>query len=94
MTSAATTSAEAGDWTRPERPGIRSDGYRRPAPGTKRNNTDLVLEVGDRVSHDKYGLGMVIAADGIGPRATVTIDFGTAGKVRLMLIGGVPMVKL
>ncbi|MER2208650.1 MAG: hypothetical protein ABS980_32210, partial [Rhodococcus sp. (in: high G+C Gram-positive bacteria)] len=26
--------------------------------------------------------------------ATVTIDFGSAGKVRLMLIGGVPMVKL
>ncbi|MCX5045600.1 DNA helicase PcrA [Aldersonia sp. NBC_00410] len=87
------------DWTRTERPGMRSaagraGGYVRPAPGSKRNNTELVLDVGDRVSHDKYGLGTVIAADGIGPRATVTIDFGTAGKVRLMLIGGVPMVKL
>jgi DNA helicase-2/ATP-dependent DNA helicase PcrA len=36
----------------------------------------------------------VVAADGAGARATATIDFGTAGKVRLMLIGSVPMVKL
>jgi len=54
----------------------------------------LVLAVGDRVSHDKYGLGTVIASDGVGQRATATIDFGSSGTVRLMLIGGVPMVKL
>src|SRR5690606_4232576 len=54
----------------------------------------LQLEVGDRVNHDKYGLGTVIAAEGSGPRATATIDFGSAGTVRLMLIGSVPMVKL
>jgi DNA helicase-2/ATP-dependent DNA helicase PcrA len=54
----------------------------------------LSLEVGDRVSHDKYGLGTVVASDGAGVRATVTIDFGSAGTVRLMLIGGVPMTKL
>ena len=54
----------------------------------------LELEVGDRVSHDKYGLGTVVATDGSGPRATATIDFGSAGTVRLMLIGGVPLMKL
>ncbi|WP_326568195.1 DNA helicase PcrA [Amycolatopsis rhabdoformis] len=54
----------------------------------------LKLDVGDRVSHDKYGLGTVISCDGVGPRATATIDFGASGKVRLMLIGSVPMVKL
>ena len=54
----------------------------------------MKLDVGDRVSHDKYGLGTVVAADGDGPRATATIDFGTAGTVKLMLIGSVPMVKL
>jgi DNA helicase-2/ATP-dependent DNA helicase PcrA len=54
----------------------------------------LELEVGDRVSHDKYGLGTVVATDGSGPRATATIDFGSAGTVRLMLIGGVPLTKL
>ncbi|WP_035281706.1 DNA helicase PcrA [Actinokineospora spheciospongiae] len=54
----------------------------------------LTLEVGDRVNHDKYGLGRVVATDGQGPRTTATIDFGTAGTIRLMLIGSVPMVKL
>ena len=63
-------------------------------PKARPTNNNLQLVVGDRVNHDKYGLGTVIAADGSGARATVTIDFGSAGKVRLMLIGGVPMEKL
>ncbi len=76
--------------------GRRSDGPSRPAPSNAawKDTPALKLDVGDRVSHDKYGLGSVIAVDGSGPRATATIDFGTAGKVRLMLIGGVPLVKL
>ncbi|MFD4291668.1 DNA helicase PcrA [Rhodococcus sp. NPDC058532] len=57
-------------------------------------NNHLVLAVGDRVSHDKYGLGTVLETKGAGTTATVTVDFGSSGKVRLMLIGGVPMVKL
>lgn len=57
-------------------------------------NNHLNLSVGDRVNHAKYGLGTVIEAAGSGARATVTVDFGSAGKVRLMLIGGVPMEKL
>ncbi|MGZ4587618.1 MAG: DNA helicase PcrA [Mycobacteriaceae bacterium] len=72
--------------------GMRSTGVGGWASGG--NKSALVLAVGDRVSHDKYGLGTVIASDGVGPRATATIDFGTSGTVRLMLIGGVPMVKL
>ena len=58
------------------------------------NTPALHLEVGDRVNHDKYGLGTVVATDGAGGRATATIDFGSAGTIRLMLIGGVPLVKL
>ncbi|AZI59575.1 DNA helicase PcrA [Nakamurella antarctica] len=71
------------------------------ATGTKstgrtgwQNSATLALAVGDRVSHDKYGLGTVIASEGVGVRATATIDFGAAGKIRLMLIGGVPLTKL
>ena len=69
---------------------------RRPAPTSKgwENTPALKLDVGDRVNHDKYGLGTVVATDGAGPRATATIDFGTAGTVRLMLIGSVPLQKL
>ncbi|HZZ48878.1 MAG TPA: DNA helicase PcrA [Pseudonocardia sp.] len=65
-------------------------------PGAARTSSGpaLSLDVGDRVSHDKYGLGTVVAAEGSGPRANVTIDFGSAGTVRLMLIGGVPLTKL
>lgn len=66
-----------------------------PSFGAARSrNNHLVLAVGDRVSHDKYGLGTVLETRGSGPTATVVIDFGSAGKVRLMLVGGVPMVKL
>jgi DNA helicase-2/ATP-dependent DNA helicase PcrA len=72
------TATDRGDWRVPER----------------KLQQSLHLEVGDRVNHDKYGLGTVIASDGAGVRATVTIDFGSAGTVRLMLIGGVPMQKL
>ncbi|AEF42023.1 DNA helicase PcrA [Hoyosella subflava] len=54
----------------------------------------LVLKAGDRVSHDKYGLGTVVATEGSGNLARATIDFGATGKVSLLLIGGVPMVKL
>ncbi len=65
------------------------------APATSMpKNKDLHLVVGDRVNHAKYGLGKVIAASGSGARATVTVDFGSSGTVRLMLIGGVPMEKL
>ena len=57
-------------------------------------NKNLDLAKGDRVNHAKYGLGTVMSVDGSGARETVTIDFGSSGTVRLMLIGGVPMEKL
>ena len=63
-------------------------------PRAKSSGPALELAPGDRVTHDKYGLGKVLSCDGSGPRATATIDFGASGKVRLMLIGGVPMQKL
>ena len=68
----------------------------RPAGGPRAHarRPALTLNVGDRVNHDKYGLGTVVATDGAGPRATATIDFGSAGTVRLMLIGSVPLQKL
>ncbi|SDJ73251.1 ATP-dependent DNA helicase PcrA [Lentzea albidocapillata subsp. violacea] len=76
--------------------GIASRGLSRPAPGKAgwKDTPALKLDVGDRVTHDKYGLGRVVAVDGAGLRATATIDFGGSGTVRLMLIGSVPMTKL
>lgn len=62
--------------------------------GARAARPPLQLALGDRVNHDKYGLGKVTVVSGSGPTATATIDFGTAGTIRLMLIGGVPMSKL
>ncbi|MEV0700812.1 DNA helicase PcrA [Saccharopolyspora sp. NPDC050389] len=69
--------------------GMRSTGMK----GWK-DTVAIKLAAGDRVTHDKYGLGTVLSTEGEGPRATATIDFGTAGTVRLMLIGSVPISKL
>jgi len=52
------------------------------------------LTVGDRVRHDKYGMGTVTLMEGEGPRATVTIEFDETGSTRLMLIGGVPLKRV
>lgn len=43
------------------------------------------LSVGDRVTHDSYGLGTVIALEGAGPNAVAKVDFGTDGVKRLLL---------
>lgn len=78
-----------------------SQSYRKPARKTKpafgagaKKNQDLDLAVGDKVNHDKYGLGTVKSVDGSGSHTTCMIDFGSQGTVRLMLFGGVPMEKL
>ncbi len=34
------------------------------------------VEVGDRVNHQRYGLGRVLAVQGAGPRAQAQVDFG------------------
>ena len=61
-------------------------GQSKPSPmrtgGTKRPL--MVLEPGDRVSHDKYGLGRVEEVSGMGESAMSLIDFGSAGRVKLM----------
>jgi DNA helicase II / ATP-dependent DNA helicase PcrA len=53
----------------------------RPAPA--RNRPMITLEPGDRVTHDKYGLGKVEEVSGVGEMAMSLIDFGSAGRVRL-----------
>jgi DNA helicase-2/ATP-dependent DNA helicase PcrA len=43
------------------------------------------LAVGDRVTHDQFGLGTVVADKGTGSNAEATIDFGDAKPKRLLL---------
>jgi len=57
------------------RPGARSPG----------NREVVALSAGDRVTHDKFGLGTVVSTSGIGEKAEATIDFGGEGTKRLLL---------
>lgn len=43
------------------------------------------LAVGDRVTHDSFGLGTVLAVEGVGTKAVAKIDFGGDGTKRLLL---------
>ncbi|MEU4652942.1 DNA helicase PcrA [Streptomyces sp. NPDC023723] len=43
------------------------------------------LAVGDRVTHDQFGLGTVVAVKGTGGNAEATIDFGDTKPKRLLL---------
>jgi ATP-dependent DNA helicase UvrD/PcrA len=90
--SAATTWSRSGSDSAQAR--IAAQGMRSTPFKGWQDTPALKLEAGDRVNHDKYGLGTVVATDGAGPRATATIDFGSSGTIRLMLIGSVPLAKL
>jgi DNA helicase-2/ATP-dependent DNA helicase PcrA len=62
-------------------------GTPRPSPArtsAARNRPLITLEAGDRVTHDKYGLGRVEEVSGVGESAMSLIDFGSAGRVKLM----------
>lgn len=56
-----------------------------PPRATGKQSTALQLMVGDRVSHDTFGLGTVIAVSGEGDKAEATINFGSYGDKRLLL---------
>ncbi|HET6154373.1 MAG TPA: DNA helicase PcrA [Marmoricola sp.] len=43
------------------------------------------LEPGDRVQHDSFGLGTVVAVEGVADKAVASIDFGSDGVKRLLL---------
>ena len=57
------------------RPGVRSPG----------NRVVVHLEPGDRVTHDTFGMGSVVAVEGTGERAVASVDFSTGGVKRLLL---------
>jgi len=43
------------------------------------------LAAGERVTHQKFGLGTVVSISGMGDKSEATIDFGSAGIKRLLL---------
>ncbi|HWH00235.1 MAG TPA: UvrD-helicase domain-containing protein [Pilimelia sp.] len=50
------------------------------------------LDPGDRVNHQRYGLGRVLAVEGQGPRARAQIDFGD--QVVWLVVRHAPLEKL
>ncbi|MFI6058809.1 DNA helicase PcrA [Streptomyces sp. NPDC051286] len=45
----------------------------------------VTLVVGDRVTHDQFGLGTVTAVEGVGDQAKATVDFGDERPKKLLL---------
>jgi DNA helicase II / ATP-dependent DNA helicase PcrA len=84
------------DWRRTEADQTR---WSRPAPSPARTRTSKppravpVLSAGDRVTHDTFGLGTVVATSGIGEHAQATVDFGDSG-LKTLLLRYAPVVKL
>jgi DNA helicase II / ATP-dependent DNA helicase PcrA len=84
------------DWRRTEADQTR---WSRPAPSPARTRTSKppravpVLSAGDRVTHDTFGLGTVVATSGVGEHAQATVDFGDSG-LKTLLLRYAPVVKL
>ena len=56
-----------------------------PPRATGKKSVAMELAVGERVSHDTFGLGTVVAVAGAGDKAEATINFGQYGEKRLLL---------
>ncbi len=56
-----------------------------PPPRPSRPATIPSLDPGDRVLHDSFGMGTVVALEGVGDKQVASIDFGSEGVKRLLL---------
>ena len=65
----------------------------RPGATVVGNRSVPALTPGDRVNHDKFGLGTVVSADGFGDSAEAKIDFGSYG-VKHLVLRYAPLEKL
>ena len=75
-------------WT-PSSPSVTAQSTFRSSNVAARSNRAtrevVSLSPGDRVSHDSFGLGTVVAVDGQGDKAQASVDFGSQGVKRLLL---------
>lgn len=56
-----------------------------PPRATGKKFSAIELHIGERVSHDTFGLGTVVSVAGEGDKAEATIKFGQYGEKRLLL---------
>ena len=67
-------------WRSPSRGGSVGSGA-----NSRGGKAVVALDPGDRVIHDKFGMGTVVAVSGSGDRAEASVDFGSTGTKRLLL---------
>jgi len=66
----------------------------RPGTTVVGNRSVPALTPGDRVNHDKFGLGTVVSTDGYGDSAEAKIDFGGSYGVKHLVLRYAPLEKL
>jgi DNA helicase-2/ATP-dependent DNA helicase PcrA len=66
----------------------------RPNVSVPGNRAVPALAPGDRVTHDKFGLGTVVSTDGFGDNAEAKIDFGGEYGVKHLVLRYAPLEKL
>ncbi|HEX6231733.1 MAG TPA: DNA helicase PcrA [Jiangellaceae bacterium] len=81
------------DQTRWHRPTATRSQRATPSRGSKPSRPVPVLSAGDRVTHDTFGLGTVVATSGVGEHAQATVDFGAEG-LKTLLLRYAPVEKL
>ncbi|WBB63652.1 DNA helicase PcrA [Streptomyces sp. WMMC500] len=64
------------------------------ATGRATERPVIALSVGDRVTHDQFGMGTVVEVSGSGANAQATIDFGDGGRTKKLLLRYAPVEKL
>jgi DNA helicase II / ATP-dependent DNA helicase PcrA len=88
--------AELVDWRRTGEEAARSStSWRSAAAGSAHRApvAVLALQAGDRVTHDAFGLGTVVATRGAGADLQATVDFGASG-VKVLLVRYAPVEKI
>jgi DNA helicase-2/ATP-dependent DNA helicase PcrA len=93
--------AELVDWRRTEADQVRWADAASPRRGPVRSGAAgpgqraiPALATGDRVTHDSFGLGTVVATAGDGERAQVTVDFGDGAGLKTLVLRYAPLQKL
>lgn len=65
--------------------GMKSQTTRAGSAASGNGLTIADFQIGDKITHDKFGLGTVVDLQDKGPKSVITVDFGTDGVKRLML---------
>jgi DNA helicase-2/ATP-dependent DNA helicase PcrA len=81
------------DQTRWHRPSSTRTQRAASSRGSRPSRPVPVLSAGDRVAHDTFGLGTVVATSGVGEHAQATVDFGDEG-LKTLLLRYAPVEKL